>query len=229
MDTSALNTLSGKQKTAEDFTAQAKPAKKELNQADFLRLLTTQLQFQDPLKPIDNQEFTAQLTSFNSLDQLIAINKNMQALQDEQLSFTQLQAASLIGKEVSLQGKHIQLGTDGKAAISLQVAANTGRVSVHIVDSEGNTIRTIEAGALQAGERQVVWDGKDDKGKAAPQGGYTVEVDAFDAKGKKVNVGTLVKGIVSGVDLTGKEVSVSINGTQASLRDLLRVYSPSKA
>ncbi|HXG21544.1 MAG TPA: flagellar hook capping FlgD N-terminal domain-containing protein [Methylomirabilota bacterium] len=229
MDSSALGSLSQAQTTTEDLTTKARPAKKELDQADFLRLLTTQLQFQDPLKPIDNQEFTAQLTSFNSLDQLVAINKNMQSLQNEQLALTQLQAASLIGKEVSLQGNHIQLGADGKASIPLQLAGDAGRVSVHVIDGEGNTIRTMEAGALKAGEQQVLWDGRDDKGKAAPQGQYTIEVDAFDAQGKKVDVLTLVKGLVSSVDLTGSEVSVSINGVRAPLRDLLSVHAPSNS
>ena len=117
MTTPALDTLSKTITNGKDPITNAKPAKKELDQNDFLRLLMTQLQFQDPLKPIENQEFTAQLTSFNSLNQLVDLNKKIEAMQQEQLSLTQLQATSLIGKEVSLLGNRIHL--DGRNTFTL--------------------------------------------------------------------------------------------------------------
>jgi flagellar basal-body rod modification protein FlgD len=228
MDTSALNALSALSQTSSTTTdaAKGKPAKKELDQADFLHLMTVQLQYQDPLKPVDNQEFTAQLTSFSSLNQLVDLNKKLDAMQGEQLSLTQLQATSLIGKEVSMKGDSVHLGTDGKTTIPFQLAADAGRVSLHVTDKEGNVVRTIEAGALKAGEQTVAWDGKDDKGGAAPQDDYTVAVDAFDAQGKTVGVATLVQGVVSGVDLSGSEVAVTINGMQAPLSSLIAVRTP---
>jgi flagellar basal-body rod modification protein FlgD len=94
---------------------------------------------------------------------------------------------------------------------------------VHVLDKEGNVVRTIEAGELPAGEQKVAWDGKDDKGKAAPEGDYTIEIDAFDAQGKEVAVETLVKGVVTGVDLSGVELSVTINGVQMPLSALVAV------
>jgi flagellar basal-body rod modification protein FlgD len=223
-----MNPLSQTQSSAGDPT-KGKAAKKQLDQADFLHLLTVQLQYQDPLKPVDNQEFTAQLTSFSSLNQLVDINKKMEALQQEQLTLNQLQAASLIGQEASLRGNRVRLGADGQANIAFQLAGEAGRVTVHVIDRDGNAIRTLEAGALNAGEQKVAWDGKDDKGNAAPAGDYTIEANAFDAAGKKVDAETLIKGVVSGVDLSGAEVSVTINGMQVPLSALIAVRTPPSA
>jgi flagellar basal-body rod modification protein FlgD len=226
MDTSALNSLSQTSPTTGE-AAKGKPAKKQLDQADFLHLMTVQMQYQDPLKPMDNQELTAQLTSFGSLNQLVDMNKKIELLQNAQLASTQLQATSLMGKEVSVQGDQVRLKKDGDATLFFQLASDTGRVSLHVVDREGNSIRTIEAGELKAGEQKVLWDGKDDKGKAVTAGDYTVEVDAFDAQGKKVNVATFIKGIVSGVDMSGSEVMVTFNNEmQAPLNAILAVRTP---
>ena len=229
MMTPALDTLSKTITNGKDPITNAKPAKKELDQNDFLRLLMTQLQFQDPLKPIENQEFTAQLTSFNSLNQLVDLNKKIEAMQQEQLSLTQLQATSLIGKEVSLLGNRIHLDGGGKAAIPFQLAGDAGRVSIHIVAKDGTAVRTIEAGGGDAGEQKIAWDGKTDSGDDAAEGDYTFEVDAFDTQGKKVEVKTLVSGVVTGVDLSGAELSVTINGIQVPYSALTAVRTPSSA
>lgn len=229
METPALNALSQTPTSGRDPVTNAKPAKKQLDQTDFLGLLMKQLQYQDPLKPMDNQEFTSQLTSFSSLNQLVDLNTKLDTLQGMQLATNQLQATSLIGKEVSMRGDLVHLGAEGKANISFQLAADTGRVTLHVVDQDGNVMRTIEAGALKAGEQTVAWDGKDDTGKAALEGNYMIEVNAFDAQGRAVAVETLMRGIVSGVDLSGAEMSVTINGVQMPLSALLAVRTPPSA
>jgi len=229
MASPALNALSTSPTDGRDPLTNAKPAKKQLDQADFLNLLTKQMQYQDPLKPMDNQDLTAQLTSFSSLNQLVDLNKKLEDLQNNQIASAQLQATSLIGKEVTMRGDLLRLGAERKAEASLQLAANAARVSVHILDQDGTVVRTIEAGALSAGEQKVSWDGKDDKGRAAPEGDYTMEVDAFDTQGKTVAVETLVKGVVTGVDLSGAELSVTINGIQMPLSALVGVRTPTSA
>lgn len=228
MDNSAINALSSTTSTTGDST-KVKAPKKQLDQNDFLHLMTIQLQYQDPLKPVDNQEFTSQLTSFSSLNQLVDLNKKMENMQNTQLSLNQLQATSLLGQEVSLKGNLLHLGADKKLDIPFQLAADTGRVSVHVLDTNGAVVRTLEAGALKAGEQKVAWDGTDEKGAAAPEGDYSIEVDAFDADGKTVEVQTLIKGLVSGVDLSGAEVSVTVNGQQMPLSSLLAVRTPPSA
>src|SRR5215471_3582728 len=115
MDTSALSASTQTQTTTGNTAANVKAPKKELDQTDFLNLLTTQMQYQDPLKPMDNQDLTAQMTSFSSLNQLVAIGTKLDTLQQTQGALSQLQATSLIGKEVSLKSNSFQLGAGGTA------------------------------------------------------------------------------------------------------------------
>jgi flagellar basal-body rod modification protein FlgD len=208
------------------LASKVKPPKKELNQEDFLNLLSTQMQYQDPLKPMDNQELTAQMTSFSSLNQLVAIGKKLDSLQQTQTTLSQVQATSLIGKEVSMKGDSLQLAASGSAESSFTLTADAARVSVHILDSEGGVVRTTEAGTLEAGEQKVVWDGKDDKGNRMAPGLYSIEVNAFNAQGKTVDAQTLVKGVVSGVDLSGSTVFVTVNGVPMPLSALTAVQTP---
>ncbi len=226
MDTSTLNSSTQTQASTGNSAPGVKPPKKELDQTDFLNLLTTQMQYQDPLKPMDNQEMTAQMTSFSSLNQLVAIGAKLDALQQTQTTLSEVQATSLIGKDVSLKSNNLQLGATGTADLPFQLSADAARISIHIVDKDGNAMRTIEAGTLTAGDQKVTWNGKDDKGNRLPAGEYTVEVDAFDAQGKKVDVQTLVKGMVSGVDLSGSSVFVTVNGMRLPLSALVAVQTP---
>src|ERR1700751_193148 len=124
MDTSAVNSLTQAQTTTGNSASGVKAPKKELDQTDFLNLLTTQMQYQDPLKPMDNQELTAQMTSFSSLNQLVSIGQKLDAVQQQQWTLSQLQATSLVGKEVSMPGNRLQLGADGKANATVQLAAD---------------------------------------------------------------------------------------------------------
>ncbi len=229
MDTSPLSSSTQAPAITGNKTPGVRAPKKELDQSDFLNLLTTQMQYQDPLKPMDNQEMTAQMTSFSSLNQLVDIGKKLDALQQTQGTLSQIQAASLIGKAVSLKGNNLQLGATRTATVPFQLATDAARVSLHIVDKEGNVVRTIEAGALNTGEQKVTWNGKDDKGNAMPAGEYTAEVDAFNGQGKKVDVQTFVKGIVSGVDLSGSSVSVTVNGMRLPLSALAGVQTSTGA
>ena len=229
MDNPVLNALAKTPTDGRDPITGARLVKKQLDQNDFLNLLTRQMQFQDPLKPMENQDLTAQLTSFSSLNQLVDLNKRMEFLQNQQLALTQMQATSLIGKEVTMRGDRLHLGAEKQADAPFHLAADAGRVVVHVHDKDGNVVRTIEAGALKAGEQKVAWDGKDDKGQAAPEGDYTLKVDAFDAQGKNVEVATLVKGVVTGVDLSGVELSVTIHGVQMPLSALVAVRPPPSA
>ncbi|MBI3303936.1 MAG: flagellar hook assembly protein FlgD [Deltaproteobacteria bacterium] len=180
-------------------------ARETVTQDEFLKLLTTQLQHQDPLNPMDNQEFTAQLATFNSLDQLININDKLDAMKAEQLALSRLQATFLIGKEVSARGNSVSLGEGGKATMPYTLAAEATRVVVNIKDGEGNLVRTVEVGDQKAGEQTVEWDGKDSTGKSREPGVYTFEVNAFDASGKTVAATTSVRGVVTGVDMAGSE------------------------
>lgn len=183
---------------------------KGLSQDDFLKLLLTQLQSQDPLKPLDNQEFAAQLATFNSLDQLININKKLDGFQDQQTRLSQLEATALIGKEVSAKGSSVSF-TEGKAAaLHYSLDASASRVVVNITDGAGNLVRALEVGSQSSGKQTVTWNGTDSTGTQVPTGTYTFSVSAIDANGNKVGATPFVQGVVTGMNMTGAEPQLEI-------------------
>ena len=200
---------------------------KTVTQDDFLKLLIAQLQNQDPLQPMDNQEFAVQLATFNSLQQLIGINDKLGTLQSSQGTMNQYNAASLIGKEVVTSGNTISLQSDSPASINYQLAANAAKVVINVQDASGALVRQIQVGAQNAGDRSVLWDGRDASGKAARAGLYNFEINAFDLNGKQVQALARVQGIVTGVRLDGSEPVLEIGALQVPLSAVTSVRTGS--
>jgi flagellar basal-body rod modification protein FlgD len=194
-----------------------------LSQDDFLKLLLTQLQSQDPLKPLDNQEFAAQLATFNSLDQLININKKLEASQGQQKLLDQLGSTALIGKEVRATGDRIQLTAEQEAMLNYTLDANASRVVVNITDRDGNLVRALEVGSQTTGQQTVSWDGKDTSGARVAPGQYTFAVAAIDSSNKKIGVTTFLHGIVTGVNMAGSEPQLEINGMEIPVSAVVSV------
>jgi flagellar basal-body rod modification protein FlgD len=190
------------------------PAIKGLSQGDFLKLLLTQLQSQDPLKPLDNQEFAAQLATFNSLDQLMGINKKLEATQGLQLHLSQLEATALIGKDVQAKGDRVILAAEGGIVLPYTLDANASRVVINITDGDGKLVRALEAGSQSTGQQTVAWDGRDTGGTRVAPGQYTFAVAAVDSSGTKINTTTFLRGQVTSVNMTGSEPQVEVNGVE---------------
>ena len=201
-------------------------SKQTVTQDDFLKLLIAQLQNQDPLQPMDNQQFAVQLATFNSLEQLIGINDKLGSLQTSQGTTNQFNAASLIGKVVTSNGSALSLQTGKPAAISYQLSADAARVVVNIQDSSGALVRQITVGAQSAGDQSVLWDGKDASGNAAPAGLYHFEVSAFDLNGKQVQASGVIKGAVTGINLSGSEPVLDVDGIEVPLSAVASVGTP---
>jgi flagellar basal-body rod modification protein FlgD len=212
--------------TPTQATAGQALSQQTVTQDDFLKLLIAQLQNQDPLSPMDNQQFAVQLATFNSLGQLISINDKLGSLQTSQGATNQFNAASLIGKEIASNGNTLNLQTGNPAPISYQLSANASRVVVNIQDSSGALVRQISAGAQSAGDQSVLWDGKDASGKAAPAGPYNFEVNAFDINGKQVQASGRIKGTVTGVRLDGSEPVLEVGALQVPLSAVASVSTP---
>jgi flagellar basal-body rod modification protein FlgD len=170
-----------------------------LGKDDFLTLLVTQLQHQDPLNPQDSTEFTAQLAQFSSLEQLGNVNDNLEYLKLAVASANNTAAVSLIGKEIIAAGNTVQLIDGNGVDCNFELAGETSAVAVNIYDGYGNFIRTFDGGALSAGAHTLKWDGKDGEGNSVPAGDYTFEVLAVDFNDQMVNATTFTTGKVTGV------------------------------
>jgi flagellar basal-body rod modification protein FlgD len=173
--------------------------KSVMGKDDFLQLLVTQLQNQDPLNPADATEFTAQLATFSSLEQLQNINTALEDVSTSQTVLTNSQAVDYIGKQIQAIGDQVYM-KDGQAdSIEFDVADNAAGVYVKIYSQYGEYVQDLELGPMTAGKHSVQWDGMDHKGQTASDGTYQYEAAAVDADGNSIAVTSFTKGTVSGV------------------------------
>jgi flagellar basal-body rod modification protein FlgD len=170
-----------------------------LDKNAFLNLLVTQLRHQDPLSPMDSTQFTAQLAQFGSLEQLSSVNENLGILQLYQASINNSQAVGFIGKTVKSHGDSFYLAEDVPAEMHFDLAEEASEVFIHIYDSSGDFVKTVDCGSLNAGEQSIEWDGTDAEGNELPEGSYTFEVIATDANGEEIAATTFMINKVTGV------------------------------
>jgi flagellar basal-body rod modification protein FlgD len=190
----------------------------------FLSLLTTQLKNQNPLDPLDTNQFTSQMVQFTSVEQQLKTNEFLEALVVSNMNSTYTQAVSFIGQQVTSSGSSSQL-TDGQATWNYDVDRNAENSVITITDSFGNVVNTEEA-ALVAGEGQYSWDGKDSNGAQLPDGAYTITIDARDTNGTYVPVTTQMSGVVTGVDLSESEPVLIVGGARIYLSTVTSVRLP---
>ncbi len=189
MDVSAVNDVNSTVNNSTDG--------KTLDKDDFLKLLVTQLSYQDPLNPTDSKEFTAQLAQFSSLEELTNMNSALSEILDFQKSLQNAIMPSLIGKEVKISGNSAYL-TD-KAELSYSLSGDAASVTVSIFDKTGKLVLSKNIESQAAGDNIYVWDGKDTSGNQMPEGAYTFEIEAQDASGASIDVSSNSSGIVTGV------------------------------
>lgn len=189
---------------------------------EFLKLLTMQLRYQNPLNPMDNTEFTSQLTQLSSLDALNNMVMQMNDMLLYQNSIQNTLTLNLIGKNVKFSGNQVNLKDKGE--INYGLSANSSKVTISILDSSGKLIRKIEAGQHNAGVNNYVWDGKDSNGNKMPDGSYSFKIEALDASGKPVEVTTTSKGVVTGVTFENNTTYLVIDGkTKLKLNEILEI------
>jgi len=194
-----------------------------LGKDDFLTLLLTQLQNQDPLNPADSTEYTAQLAQFSSLEQLSNVNTNLEDIQLYQASLNNAQAVSFIGKEILALGDAVQVQDGVASACQFELSADAGGVVVNIYDSVGNFVNAMEQGAMGAGRQSVMWDGTDQHGNRVADGGYRFEVMAVDANDLDVGAATYSSGIVDGVTFIQGTTYFLIGNQKIPIGDIVEV------
>ncbi len=179
----------------------------------FLQLLTTQLQNQDPLSPLDTNSFTQELVEFASVEQQINTNTNMQTLISLQQTGATTSALQLVGSTVTLSGNSATLSnaTNSPATWSLTVP-NPATANVTITNSSGQTAYTGTV-SLNAGTQSYTWNGQGTNGTTWPDGTYTLSITATGANGQSVPVSTQVQGVVSGVDMTQTPPTLTVGGS----------------
>jgi flagellar basal-body rod modification protein FlgD len=189
----------------------------------FLTLLTTQLKNQNPLDPLDTNQFTQQLVQFASVEQQLKTNDQLSTLVSLQQTTEATQALGFVGKTVVVDGKTTAL-TSSQATWELNVPS-TSTVNLSIANSSGQTVFTGSYSANAGNNQPFKWDGKGNDGTQWPDGQYTLTATAADSSGNSVAVGTLVSGTVSSVDLTQTPPLLLVNGQSYTVTQLKSIGS----
>ncbi len=193
-----------------------------LGKEEFLKLLTAQLQHQDPLQPVQNEAFVAELAQFSSLEQMQNVNSNLATSLLLNQSVNNSLATTLIGREVEAAGNDFTLAQGGNANLSFHLDGDA-TAKVEVVDGSGKVVATLEPGSLKAGDQSVTWDGKGADGQPAPPGQYTFRVTATDAKGNPVAAHTLIRGRVTGVQFEDGATYLLVGSRKLSLSDVTQI------
>ncbi len=189
----------------------------------FLKLLTTQLNNQDPLNPLDNAQLTSQLAQMSTVSGVEKLNTTLQSLVDQSSSSQALQAAFLIGRTVLVPGSQVALSAGATTPFGIDLQGAADSVKATVVDAAGNTVRTFDLGAQAQGVKALSWDGKNDAGVQVADGAYTLKVSA-SAAGAAVTANALTLATVSSVAQSGTGVTLNLsNGGTASLSGVKQI------
>ncbi len=195
------------------------------NFTQFLTLLTTQLKNQNPLDPLDTNQFTQQLVQFAGVEQQLKTNASLDTILTNSKASAASSASGLIGKSITADGATTDL-TDGKATWTLTPDRAAARAVVTIKDASGTVVAT-KATTLKAGAQSFEWDGTSTSGLKAKDARYTVTVDALDTTGARVSVDTKITGKVDGVDLSGSEPVLTIGAARVPASSVKTLVAPS--
>lgn len=181
-----------------------------LGQADFLRLLTSQLANQSPLDPMDNEAFVAQMAQFSAVSGIGEMNQTLQGLRDDLSARRLSDAAAFIGREAHVPAGAVTPGPSGVAAV-LDLGSAADAVRVEVLDDAGRTVRTLTLGPQSAGQVPIVWDGADETGAAAKGGPFQLRALAVSGD-SRTEAPLYVAGRVNAVTTTGGTLLLDIEG-----------------
>jgi flagellar basal-body rod modification protein FlgD len=188
----------------------------------FLTLLTTQLQNQNPLDPLDTNQFTQQLVQFAGVEQQLKSNEQLKSLIEIEKSAQATQALVYVGNTVAVDGSKAQF--DKSATWNFQTDKDTD-ATITITSATGQTAYT-GSYTLKKGGSSFVWDGKGNDGVQWPAGTYTLTATGKDSSGNNVAISTEVQGIVDSVDLSASPPLLSIGGQSYTTDKIKRVVRP---
>ncbi|MCC4798963.1 flagellar hook assembly protein FlgD [Enterovibrio norvegicus] len=205
-----LKALQEKQRTERGDTGEKVTGQTDLNQEDFLSLLTKQLANQDPFKPVDNEQMIAQMASFATVDGIGKMNEQFGSLNAAMTSSQALQASSLVGQDVLVPGNESFKAAAGGIAAMVKLPQAMNDVMVRIQNEQGQLLKNFSIGAKSPGDHRVEWDGLDDSGNPLPEGKYTMNVSGFvDGKSQDFELSTYAN--VNSVLLGNGDGNVMLN------------------
>jgi flagellar basal-body rod modification protein FlgD len=221
--TTSTNTFSA------EFLASVNPKTKsssdmQMTEDRFLKLLTTQLKNQDPLNPLDNAQMTSQMAQISTVNGIEKLNSTLSKLMSNSTDSQAMQAATILGHQVLVEGSGMTLPQDGQSLGAVDFPQAVDKAAVTIKDANGLVVRTLQMDDQEAGLSEFVWDGKNDAGEAVAAGRYSFSVSA-EQGGKAVSAKTLELASVTGVlrEATGIRLELGQLGN-FNLADIRQIY-----
>jgi len=193
------------------------------NFQSFLQLLTTQLQNQNPLSPLDTNQFTQQLVEFAGVQQQLNTNDSLATLVSLQQTAQSTQALGFVGKTAAVTGSTAAL-SNGKAVWQLDIPSNSN-VDVTITSGTGQTVFSGTFPANAGNNQPFNWNGQGNDGTQFPDGSYKLTATAKDSSGNTVAVKTQIEGVVSSVDLTQSPPLLSIDGQTFTVNQIQSIVN----
>jgi flagellar basal-body rod modification protein FlgD len=187
---------------------------------DFLNLLTTQLQNQDPTSPMDTNQFTSELVQFTGVQQEVSTNSNLSQLIGLQQTSQVLQSSDLVGKSVTVTSSELTL-QNSAATVDFQGTAGQ-QVGIAVVNAAGTPIANATVTAT-AGSNSWSWNGLDNSGNQMPDGPYRVAVEALSTSGTPVAVPYTVVGTATGVSSNGTTSQLALGGLSVPFNSVVSV------
>jgi len=207
-------------------TAPDTSTKRDLGEKDiFLKLMVAQMQNQDPLKPQDATQMSAQLAQFNMVEQQISTNELLTSMlaNSESGNSGMAAASSYLGHQVSADTSSFTFDGSSPVQFSADLDSDAAVANVQIVDSSGQTIRTVHNSFLPSGINSLSWDGKTDGGAVARPDNYTIKVAATDSSDFPIPANTSITGQVTSVRLTPEGVNIMVGETPVSIASIKEI------
>ncbi|HOJ12988.1 MAG TPA: flagellar hook capping FlgD N-terminal domain-containing protein [Deltaproteobacteria bacterium] len=217
-----LDNILAVQSAADNASAGTSITKVDEQKNMFLKLLVKQLQYQDPLNPLENTEFATQLAQFSMLESMNTMSENITLMTQFQNSMNSMEAASFIGKTVNASGNVISF-TGAETAVDFALADNASEVRLTIYNESGTPVRTMTMNDVAKGDVSWRWDGRNDRGETVSPGRYYFTVGATGYDGSAVNTSTYANGVVTGVRFDNGTIYLQVGDKEVRLADITRI------
>ena len=193
----------------------------QVSKIDFMALLVAQIQNQDPMSPMDNQQFTSQITQFTMLEEMEKTNAKLEEnlLVGQAINNTSM--LGLVGKKVTVEGSDTWV-TGGVVTENMIVAEGTGLAKVEVKDQSGNVVATFER-PVDSGLNSVAWDGRLANGEVAADGTYSMKVTMANDRGDEIPFTTLMTGAVDGLRYENNQAVVMVGGLEFYVSEIYKV------
>jgi flagellar basal-body rod modification protein FlgD len=198
------------------------------NFSTFLTLLTTQLKNQDPLNPMDSDQFTQQLVEFSQVEQQIKTNSQLSTMITNQTASEAISAQTMVGDTIQYTGNQAAL-ENGDASFSYTLPSAAQSTTLSVLDANGNVVYST-TGKTAAGTYAFNWNGENNAGQAQTNGGiYTLQVTSTDSNGNAITATTTAVGTVTGVNVQNNVATFDVSGVEVPMSQLVNIVSSSSS